>query len=950
MRMIHRRFQTACVLSALVPAGWASAVTPLPRDERNLTGKLENGVTWMYRQHDNPPGKMALMFHMRTGSLNETDAQRGLAHFIEHMCFNGSEHFKPGALIPYFESIGMEFGADLNAFTSFDQTAYMLFTPNTETEQIDKALMVLSDYAFRVSFVPEEIEKERGVVLEESRRGKSAFQRVRDKLWPELYEGSRFATRLPIGDDEVLAKAPREEFVDYYNTWYRPENLTLVLVGDAEIDRVKPLIEKWFGEAKPAADARKPMGPEFKPFTEERAMVVTDHELPVCQVQLFNIRAGRPPTTTEEQWRTELVESIGTWIIGRRYEERVNKGEASFRGAGAGVSNFFNDALLISASATGEPDDWNKMLDELIAEVHRAGAFGFTARELELARKDTLANAERAVKTEPTQNANRMIRQIVGRVNDREPSMSAQQELDLFARMLPTVTLEEVNQAFTTHFAPGTFAYVVTLPDKPGIEVPERAEVLDLAKEAWARKVEPVTEDAAATTLLASLPEPGKIEEKSFDETYAITSAWLSNGVRVHHRFMDYKKDEVTVTIHLAGGQIEETAANAGITEIASLAVREAATSRLTSTQMRDLMTGKNIGVFANPQQDSFALRVSGSPVDLEVGLQQAHALMTDGKIEESAFKNWQLSTKQQIDRVKTMPMSQAQITLDELISGGDARMAFWTKERVDAASRERAQAWFDRLCREAPIEVSVVGDIKLETAMPLIEMYVGSLASRPRTATHLDALRKLARPTGPLARRVDVETMTPQAMALTGFVGARGQDVTERRALEMASRILSSRAVKRIREDLSLVYSISVRNLSNWAYEDASPFLSGAPCKPENVDTLVAEVNRIFGDFAKDGPTPEELENAKKQLLENLDTGMKEPGFWTSLLSQLDSRGRSLDEAKTAKSSVEAQTADHVRSVFQKYYVPERVFRVTAVPALVETRDNDAATTPPPS
>ena len=204
MRIKARLTALAVMLSALSMLSTPLFGKPLPRDSRIITGKLKNGVTWMYRKHDNPPGKMALMIHVRTGSLNETDSQRGLAHFVEHMAFNGTENFPPGELIPYFESIGMEFGADLNAFTSFDQTAYMLFTPDTETEQIDKALMVLSDYAFRMLFLEEEIEKERGVILEESRTGKNAYQRMRDELWPELFEGSRFAERLPIGKDEII--------------------------------------------------------------------------------------------------------------------------------------------------------------------------------------------------------------------------------------------------------------------------------------------------------------------------------------------------------------------------------------------------------------------------------------------------------------------------------------------------------------------------------------------------------------------------------------------------------------------------------------------------------------------------------------------------------------------------------------------------------------------------
>lgn len=935
--------ETKAWLAALVAATVLSTpvfAAELPSDQRIKQGKLKNGVTWMYRQHDNPPGKMALMMHVRTGSLNETDEQRGLAHFIEHMCFNGTDNFAPGELIPYFESIGMEFGADLNAFTSFDQTAYMLFTPDTEKEQIDKALMVLSDYAFRVLMLKEEIDKERGVVLEESRSGKSAFQRIRDKVWPELFEGTRFAERLPIGKDEILENAPRKEFVDYYKTWYRPENITLVMVGDADYKPFIPIIEKWFAEHTSDTAARTQKGPEFTPFTKQRTIVATDPEMAMCDVQLLNILPGRPPTTTVDQFREDLVESIGGWIMGRRYDEMVNKGEASFRGARAGTFNFFNDALLVSGSANGEPEDWYKMLEELIIEINRAREFGFTARELELAKKEIKADAEHSVKTEPTRNARGIARGIVRSVNDKEPYLSAQQELDLYDQLLPSIDLAEVSGAFKKHFAPGTFAYVIEMVEKEDVAVPSRDDVMAAAKAAWARKVEPIKEVEAPTDLLATLPTPGEIAESKTDEELGITSAWLSNGIRVHHRFMDYKKDSVLMSITLAGGSIEETPDNAGVTDVSTLAFSEAATSRLTSTNMRDIMTGTNISVGAGSGGDGFHIRVSGSPEDLEIGLQKAYALLTDGIIEDSAFDNWKKSTLQQLDMAQRFPGFKAQEAFLEILSGGDPRLTMMTKERVEQQSVARSQQWFNRIRREAPIEVAIVGDIKLDVAMPLVQRYLGSLPKRPRTAQNLNKLRKLPRATGPWVRTVKVETMTPQAMAMAGFLGCEGRNTNDRRALSLARNVLSSRLVKRIREELSIVYSIGARQRPSWVYQDSGTFMASSQCDPENVNQVVDEVHKMFQDFADNGPTEEELANAKKQILENLDTEMREPRWWFGILRNHDLHGRDYHEAKTVKEAYQKYTAGQIQKTFAKYYTPERRFKITAVPVKPEASE----------
>lgn len=953
--MNTRHERLAATILVLLTGSALLAAERLPSDERILIGKLDNGVNWMYRQHDNPPGKLGLMIHVNVGSLNETDQQRGLAHFMEHMMFNGTENMPPGALVPYFESIGMEFGADLNAFTSFDQTVYMVFLPDTGTESVDKALMILSDYAFRALLLDEEIDKERGVILEEARTGKNAEQRMRDELWPELYEGSRFAQRMVIGDEEIIATAPRSEFLDFYRTWYRPENVTVLLVGDAKPDWIIPLVEKWFGQYRPKAPARRPLGPQFKPFTNQRAMVLTDPEASGCDVELVNIRPGRPPTTTVEQWRVELVEQIGSWIIARRYRERVEKGDASYRDARAAVYDFFQDAMLVNAFANGEPADWSRMLEELVAEVNRVRQHGFTQRELDLARKEMLADAEHACRTEPTTAARRFLFQMVSAVNDKRPLLSAQQELDLYRRMLPTVELAEVNDAFARHFEPGTFAYVVQMPEKEGVAVPPREDVLSAARAAWTQEVDQIAETEHATTLLAALPAAGKVVETATYDDLGITSVWLANGVRVHHRFVDYKKDSIMVSISLAGGGIEETEDNAGITTVASLAINQPATSRLSSTDIRDLMTGKNIRVGGaggrggprgprgrggpmRPGEDTITIGVHGSPKDLEAGLQLAHALLTDGRIEESAFKNWRLRTLQQLERMQTMPRFQAMQALAELLSGGDPRRQFPTPAIVNRQSLPDAQAWFDRLCREAPIEVAVVGDMKLEQVMPLIEQYLGSLPPRNRSAEHLDKLRRLARPAGPLVRHIEVETITPQGMAMAGFVAAEGRNADDRRALSLASQILSTRLVKEIREDRGLVYSIGARYQPTWTYEDSSQFSAGAPCDPDKAEMVAGEIHRLFEEFANSGPTEEELANAKKQVANNLDTEMKEPSYWLRILQHHDLHGRNLADEEAEREAYEDYTADQIRETFQRYYRPERQYSVTAVPTGVES------------
>jgi zinc protease len=950
---MNRQSFSTLVFSTLAVVIAAACVTPvraenLPSDERIQTGTFENGLKWMYRQHDNPPGRMAMMIHVSSGSLNEKEDQRGLAHFLEHMAFNGTENFAPGELIKFFESLGMEFGADLNAFTSFNQTSYMLFTPENTTAQVDEGMMALSDYVFRALLLQEEIDKERGVVVSEWRSGRGAQQRIFDQILENILGGSRFAERLPIGLPEILNTANRDAFDDYYRTWYRPELMTLMVVGDAPLEQIKPIMEKWFGQYKATVPARQQESAEFKPFVNERAFVFSDPELSDCEVSLFNISAGRPPATSVEQARVEMVERVASWIVNRRLEERVQKGTATYQNANGSVSNFFNEAMLVNASATGEPNTWNKMLDELIVELSRAREHGFTERELEMARKEILADAKRNVEREPTRNARGMLFEMNSAVTSKEPVLSAKQELELTERLLPTITTDELAKAFSTHFGAQTFAYVVTAPKKDEIKLPTSEDVLAAAKAAWNIKTEPIKEETTPTDLLASAPKPGAVAESKTDEELKITSAWLDNGVRVHHRFMDYKKDQVMMSINLAGGRIEENASNRGEIELAAYALSaQPATKRLTSTNVRDIMTGHTIGVGVSPTPDTVMLNVMGSPKELETGLQLAHALLTDGKVEDSAVNVWRQRQKQFRVFAQAEPQFKAMEAMLDAVSGGDVRMTLLLPEdRVEALSAEAAQKRWDSFVAKAPIEVAIVGEIPLDRAMALVSQYVGSLPKRERQATHLDALRTLAREEGPLVRNVDVNTMTDKGMAIAGFVGCDAQNVHDSRALELSSEILTSRLIKRIREELAIVYSLSASNQPSSAFRDSGRFMSQAPCEPTKAQQVVEEAHKIFDAFAKTGPSDEELANAKKQVKNNLDEEMKEPGYWFGVLQKLDYHGMSLADEKALPEVFDTFTAKELVEVFGKYYKPSRQFRVTAVPSGTDEKAKEAANT----
>ncbi|HVP13255.1 MAG TPA: insulinase family protein, partial [Phycisphaerae bacterium] len=916
----------------------AVADTVLPKDPGNVYGKFDNGLSYIIRRHNNPPGRVALYLHIKSGSLNESETQNGLAHFIEHMAFNGSKHFPPGELIPYLNKMGMEFGHDTNAHTSYDETVYKLFMPNVKDETVDKAMTVLADFAYGLALLPEEIEKERGVILEEARSQKSAAERIRKAMMKAVFEGSRVAVHDVIGDEKQIAKWQKSDFDDYWNTWYRPENMTLIVVGEIEPDKIVAMAQKYFGEFKPRAEARKPLSGEIKPVEKARAFVLTDPEQVQGQIQMMAVKPGRPPMKTYSDYRLSEVENIGTWMVSRRLQEMVEKGTAAFRGADTGISSMLHETILPEAVAMGEPQDWNKMLDQVVVEINRAVEHGFSERELALARQEFLSNAERAVEKEPTLDARVFINRFSGAVGEDEAILSAQQRLDLMKQILSEANLPEVQKVFVGHYKTRNFSYVLIMPEKKeGLKLPSSEEVLAAASEAWARKTEAVKEEKSADSILPKLPEPGKVEKQTTDDDLKITTILLDNGVTVHHRFMDYKKDQVLVRITIPGGTIEETADNHGVGQVAGLAFGQPATSRLDSTQVRDLMTGKKVDVDGHVGLDALSLSVTGSPKEMEVGMQLAYALLTDGKVEQSAFDNWKKQMLQRIEMMKKMPQGQLMKAMEQAVFAGDVRLSMLTPEEVEKLDVKKGQDWLKHVAASGGMEVAVVGDIPLEDCLKLVTRYLGSLPKQPSSKQRLDPLRKLNRGPGPYTKTVKFESVTPKAMVLAGFVSCNERDTLDRRLLMMASRILSDRMIKRIREEERLVYSIGCQNQAGDAIPGLGMMFAAAPTDPDKSDRLADLILEMMKDFAKNGPTEEEVAIAKKQIANDLDTSLKEPSYWAQSLEELEYRGKTLAELKELPDVYQTFTDKQLQETVQKYLKDDKVIRLVVNPELKE-------------
>ena len=918
-----------CLAVCLLPQLLHAAVdvdAPLPVDPAVHMGTLDNGVTYWIRSHATPPGKISFWMHVATGSLNEQDGQEGLAHYLEHMAFNGTQHFPAGELVKYFESIGLRFGQHQNAFTSFDQTTYTLTLPNTQAETIDKGLLFLSDVAFGMLLSPKEIDKERNVILEEKRARKGVRQRLTEQLLPALLPGSRLARRLPIGLESTITRVQRDDFLAYYATWYHPTKITILAVGDAPVETIKAAIASHFSAWKPAGAATPALHDEVTPDHTSHAVVLTDPELTTATVEMLAFRSLQSEKTVRDL-RQHLVESLGTWIVNRRLGQLIQEGKAPYQRADVSIASFLGTTEQISAETESEANTWRESLTSLIAEVERARQYGFTTQELTDAKAAVLAAAEYDQQTEPTRDARELLSDMNEDLSNDELPRTADQNVRLLRQLLPAIGADEVATTFATHFAPSPKAYVVLLPAQADLAVPSQDDVLALVHQARSRSVAPWQETDRPTALLASLPQPGMIAERAYYAPVDVTHVTFTNNVRVHYRLMDFKTNHVTVVITLAGGAIRETASNRGITDVAILPLLYPATSHFSSTALRDFMTGKKVGIQGGMTDDAVVLRLSGTPAALEEGLQLAHLLLLDATIEPARVRLWQRQTLQALAAQHMRVSARVSQTARLLLSSNDPRMQDLTPEQIEARAQDipQAQAWLHAILRTAPMEVAIVGDLPAERALALAARYLGSLPPRPLSDASLTALHHITGFSGPREDIIDVDTITPRAQPILMWRSAPWQDIRGRRLTYLASHILERRVRQQIREDRGLTYSTSTYARPERIYPEMSALYVQFTTDPDKVVEAVCLARSVVETFAVEGPTDAEMATLRKQMQHTMTTQLQEPRYWVNLLADMDYHGTKLEDVDGLVEKLLRYSKEEIAATIKKTIQPER-------------------------
>ena len=937
------RFPAALLAAAALAAGFSPALAketvpvdrPLPVDDRyDVRETLPSGLKLYVRHHEVPKGMVAMWLHFGTGSVNETDAERGLAHFLEHMAFRGSTHFKPGTVTSRFEDLGVRFGRDQNAMTSFDQTTYQIALPRTDPHAISEALLFLSDVAHRLALLDPEIDDERGVVLEEARARAGAQMRILEQLFPLVAPGSLIAERLPIGIPEVVQKIDSKAMKAYWSKWYRPETSTLMIVGDIDAPTVAAMAKLAFADWRPAGDVPTPQDGGLLSQGARRAAVLTDPE--VTQADLTWMRAEPlEASTTYGDFRDWCVDRLGTWIVGQRLDELRRTGNAPFQDAAFRTQPFVSGAQIRTLDVQSPPERWREAAQALLVEWRRVQQHGVLPEELTRAKKALLAGFEQAVEGAGGVPTIGVLAQLNNLVTQGRQPMSEAQRLEVATDLLPGITADEVTKELQTAYnLEGGVVYLV-MPEKAGLTVPKAEELEALVAEAAAMDVPAPTSSADVDRLVAPPAAAGAVTSSEVHAGLDVTHVTYANGLEGYYKTLPSGGDSY-IQLVLHGGICDENAENRGITALAVDALDSdgLASSEHDASAIAGLRVGKKFRLNLARNGASVVLTVSGAPDGLAAGLELAHLLLTDGVVTPSALETVRESLLQDLEDARRSTQQQAFTRVRQRVGGDDPRLGLPPEATVRAIDAAAATAWWKHLAATAPMDVVVTGPIGADAAQALVGTWLATLPARPEGAwaehvKHTTFERHLA----PGGENIRVVTITPTAVALEAWVGIDRDDPVALAHAQHGSMILTTRLLKEVRETRGLTYSIQAFPMIGdyRGLELVGAFFTSDKDKLEEAAKIAYETAKGLG---KEGPTDVEVNAINVQMALGLAREKQLPTFWLGTLGGARQLSGGLDAVAQGITAAEKVDVEGLKVFLANLLRDENYLHVLARPS----------------
>ena len=865
---------------------------PVPMDPAVKQGKLPNGLSYYIRANKKPEARAELRLVVHAGSIQEDDDQKGLAHFLEHMAFNGTKHFEKQELINYLQSIGMNFGADLNAYTSFDETVYMLRIPTDKPEPLNKAFDILEDWAHLVSFDPEEIEKERPVVVEEWRIGRGAASRMRDKQWPILFRGSKYAERMPIGEKQVIETFSRDTLLRFYRDWYRPDLMAVIAVGDFDVASVEKAIQQHFSGLQNPSQSRKREIYPVPPHEETRFAIASDPESARSSIQVIYKSDIRSSDKIADA-RRAVVEGLMFGMLNQRLHERTIEPTPPYLMAFSGSQRFVGPVEALVLSAIVSEGAIETGFRAVIEEARRAELHGFTANELERQKADLLRQAEMQYenreKTESIQLADALIDMFLY----NEPAPEIAWQFQFLKQELPRITIDEINALARKGFEGKNRVVLVNLPQKEGVQPPSEATLAALFDKTNNQDLKAYEETVSQEPLLKTLPQPGTIlSEKTFPEI-GLTEWVLNNGIRVLLKPTDFKNDEILFSAWSPGGSSLTPDADAVSAQSADDLVTAGGLATLTEIQLDKKLSGKiaTAAPYIAHYYEGFSGR--SAPNDFETALQLVYLRFISPRYDAGAIASFLARQKAFLENRTVQPDARFRDELSKLMTQNHLRSRPPSVELLKEINQERAfKIYQERFADAGDFTFAFVGSFDIPTIKPLILTYLGSLPALKRNENWKDL--KILPPNGKVEKQYRFGK-EPKSTVLQVFHGTFSWSTENRILMRVLCDYLNTRLREILREDMGGVYGVGVYSGDTRIPEQRYQIYIRFGCAPERVEELVAAVMAEIESLKTKGPDNADLASAIEALRRQHEVDLKDNSYW---LSKIESAYKDQEDA----------------------------------------------------
>lgn len=882
-------------------------------------GSLSNGIKYYIRENKKPENRAELRIVFKAGAVQETDAQSGLAHFIEHMCFNGTKHFPKNDLIKFFEKTGMRFGGDVNANTGFDRTLYLLTIPLDKPGLIEEGFQVLEDWAHNVSFDPEELEKERGVIKQEYTLYLGAQQRIQQHHLKNYLYGSKFADRLPIGKPEIFMKAPREEFVKFYTDWYRPDLTAVVAVGDFKKDDIEKLIKKHFSGIK-NPESPKEREDSYIPVNKEPIVsIAKDKELPMCNVTvMFKHAFEENMKDTYGAYKNSIVERLFSSMLTQRLTELTRKAKPAFLYAGGGEGEFMANLKATNGVCVTQPEGIMTGYEALLTEMFRVKQHGFTAGELERSKTEILKGLEAAYKEKDKTKSASYADEYYRNFYENESMPGIEAELEMTKEYLKEITLNDVNAIAPKNMKKEGLVIAVSAQEKEGVTIPTEKDIMGMYDKMESTKFDPYIDASTDMPLIANKPAPGKVVETKETGKFGVKEMKLSNGARVLIKKTDFKNDEILFRAYSKGGTSVLGDNDYIAASLADGMESEAGIADFDKNTLDKMMTGKQFSV--SPYISDLTQGFSGysTPEDFETMMQMVYLYFTAPRKDADAFESYMGKVAEQIKNAKRSPDAVYRDTLNAVLGGYHKRAMPMTEKEIKAVKLDQAYDLFrQRFADPSGFTFIFVGNFDDAVLKSMLETYIASIPAKNLKESFKDVGEKA--PKGIVKKEVK-KGIEPKASVSIVITDKFDYNVDNMFACKSMVEILSIRLREVIREDKGGVYGIGARASFEQYPTPSYSIRVGFGTVPERVDELVASINDVINEVKNGKFDKEYISKVQEILKREWETSQKENGFWVSNIYNSDFNNLDLGRYTKYNEMVDKIDMKSVTAAAKKY------------------------------